>query len=602
MQKIILTPEQTARTLALFDEVAIFRILEGEFRAKVLAAGEAFRFEANEELVSQGAPSDAFYLITEGHAMVFHEHDDEHTHLTDMGPASTFGEIGLLLDDVRTAGIRARDGVIAVRFSRDVFHRLFERIPAFGRAVACGMAKRLNKVSSQLHLPDYDGGELDEQLAGHLLPVPFILRHRLLPLGMEGSKLKVGFVDDPDATVVKSIHNYVPGIQLESVRIERAYFNKVMRSRLGLNMESGAQAEESQTTGGCKLDPLLERGLAEGVSDLHLTAGKRPYWRLDGHVKEIEDAPKTGTNELLEVFTPFMDKRHRNEFEETGDTDFGYGLTDHARFRVNMFRDMNGINVSMRLIPSNIMTLDQLGLPPICHAFCSQPHGLVVVTGPTGSGKSTTLAAMINEVNQTRRDHIITLEDPIEFIHHNKQAIIHQREIGGHVSTFARSIRSALREDPDVILVGETRDLETLRLVIEVANTGHLVFATLHTNSALATVNRIVDMFPATSQNQVRNTLSSVMRGIISQTLCRRIGGGRVAAFEVLKMTVAIANLVRDGKTQQIMNALQSGKRDGHQLLNESLGKLVKDEVVTREEALGKTYDPSGLEAIFLRM
>lgn len=599
MPVIHLTDEQKSRILSILDDVPMFRMLKPEFREKVVDAAEAQTIDKNEPIVIEGQEADSFYLIAEGHAEVFSGAGEQKTRLTQMGTTSTFGEIGLLLNEKRSATIVAATEMLVLRFSRDVFQSLFKQIPSFGHAVASGMARRLISVSQQLDMPDYSGGEIDDSLPGRLLPVPFIQRHRLMVLKMAEKKMTVGFVDDPKPEVINAIHNYVPGIDINSVRIGKDYFDQVMRTRLGTGPEKkpSITATPKDKEYGCELDPLLERGLAEGISDLHLTAGRTPGWRIDGDIHPLHDARVYEPDQLFNIFKPFMEARHLKEFEEHGDTDFGYALGGHARFRVSLFRDMNGVNASMRLIPSHVMSPEQLGLPKVVDRFCGLPSGLVVVTGPTGSGKSTTLASMINIINSNRPHHIITLEDPIEFIHENKRGMVNQREIGGHAANFARAIRSGLREDPDVILVGETRDLETLSMVLEVANTGHLVFATLHTNSVLSTVNRIVDLYPAEAHPQVRNTLASVLQGVICQTLCKRIGGGRVAAFEVLMMNRAIANLVREGKTQQIVNAIQSGGREGHLLLNESLHKLVKDKQIEMEEALSKAYDRTGIES-----
>ena len=595
MEKVTLDETQRNRLLALMGEVAMFRTMKPEYLEKAASAGEALTVAPGEKIVEVGQKSSAFFLIVEGHAAVYSESESGRSLLTEMGPASTFGEIGLLLQKPRTASIVARDQVLVLKFNGDVFRGLFKQIPTFGWAVAAGMASRLVKVSGQIDLPDHEGSELDESEAGRLLPLPFIQRHRLLPLKMQGDTLTVGFVDDPDVGVLNTIQTYVPGVRLQNVRIGKDYFNSIMRTRLGTAPAKGPKTVTvtpvAEGSRGCELDPLLERGLAEGVSDLHLTPGKKPGWRLDGDIISIVDAPQMGPNQLYDIFKPFMEGRHLDEFESCGDTDFGYALRNYARFRVNLYRDRNGTSASLRLIPSHISTLEQLGLPNPVKDFCALPHGLVVVTGSTGSGKSTTLAAMIDQINKTRRDHIITLEDPIEFLHENKLSMVNQREMGGHATNFARAIRSGLREDPDVILVGETRDVETLQLVMEVANTGHLVLATLHTNSAVSTINRIIDMFPAASQNQVRATLSSVLQGVISQALCKRIAGGRVAAFEVMVMTRPIGNLIREGKTVQILNSLQAGKRDGHLMLNHALAELVHKQIVDREEALNNTYD-----------
>jgi twitching motility protein PilT len=248
-----------------------------------------------------------------------------------------------------------------------------------------------------------------------------------------------------------------------------------------------------------------------------------------------------------------------------------------------------------RQIPEKILTIEQLGLPAVVQQLCEYPKGLILVTGPTGSGKSTTLAAMIDHINRTRKSHIITLEDPVEFVHQNHMCLINQREIGPHTNSFARALRAALREDPDIVLVGEMRDLETVALALETANTGHLVFATLHTNTAISSVSRIIDLFPAEQQNQVRAVLADTLRGVVAQTLCRKIGGGRIAALEIMVSDISIASLIRDGKTQQILTAMQTGKSRGNKLLNEELTRLVTDKKIEQDEALAKAVDKPDL-------
>jgi twitching motility protein PilT len=290
-----------------------------------------------------------------------------------------------------------------------------------------------------------------------------------------------------------------------------------------------------------------------------------------------------------------MEQRHLEEFDSQRDVDLGYTLEGLGRFRINMYRSYHGIGAAFRVIPSQILSVEQLGLPSVIKNLCLQPKGLVVVTGPTGSGKSTTLAAMIDFINRTKKVHIVTLEDPIEFVHADHLSMVNQREIGGHAVSFARGLRAALREDPDIVLVGEMRDRETAALALEVANTGHLVFTTLHTNSAISTVERIVEMFPSEVQAQVRAALSDVLRAVVSQTLCKRRGGGRVAALEILVGGVAVANVIREGKTAQLQNLMQSGGKEGNILLNQYLARLVKDRKVLKEEALEKAVDKKDL-------
>jgi twitching motility protein PilT len=270
-----------------------------------------------------------------------------------------------------------------------------------------------------------------------------------------------------------------------------------------------------------------------------------------------------------------------------------------ARFRVNLFRDHGGVGAVFRLVPSKVLSLDQLGLPPVLKTFCDMPKGLVLVTGPTGSGKSTTLAAMIDYIKTTKKLHIVTLEDPIEFVHTSGQCLINQREVGGHTRSFARALRAALREDPDIVLVGEMRDAETVALALEMANTGHLVLATLHTNTAISAVDRIVDQFPGEQQAQVRSVLADVLRGVVAQTLLKKVGGGRLAVLEVLVVNMAIANLVREDKAVQIPGMMQASKGVGMSLLNDELGRLVEARKITMEEALAAAVDKEDLHRRF---
>ena len=344
-----------------------------------------------------------------------------------------------------------------------------------------------------------------------------------------------------------------------------------------------------------RLDLLLYRMVAEGASDLHLSPGHRPRWRIDGELRPIEDARQLEQLEAQELLAPVMTPSQLGEFEQQHDADFAYGVDGLARFRVNIFRNHRGAAAVLRQIPDRIMNVEQLGLPSVVTSMCDHPKGLVLVTGPTGSGKSTTLAAMIDKINHSRRAHIITLEDPIEFVYHSDRALVSQREVGAHAASFGRALRAALREDPDIVLVGEMRDLETVSLALETAATGHLVFGTLHTTTAINTVDRIIEMFPAEQQPQVRVTLSECLRGVIAQTLCRRIGGGRVAALEILVVSRAVANLLREGKTHQLLSAMQTQKDQGNCLLNDELARLVDASVVEQEEALAKSLDKPDL-------
>jgi twitching motility protein PilT len=350
------------------------------------------------------------------------------------------------------------------------------------------------------------------------------------------------------------------------------------------------------------IDALFRAMFAAGASDLHLSCGMPPLVRKDGGMVPLDPAAGPVTPEaMIGLLGPIMQEKQRQEFREKHDTDFAYEVPDLARFRANVFMDRKGPGAVFRVIPSKILTAEQLGLSPAILGLCRLHKGLVLVTGPTGSGKSTTLCAMIDYINRERSDHIITIEDPIEFVHENKGCLINQREVHTHTGSFKNALRAALREDPDIVLVGEMRDLETVAIAIETAETGHLVFGTLHTTTAASTVDRIIDQFPSDRQAQIRVMLSESLRGVIAQNLCKKIGGGRVAALEVLITTPAIGNLIRESKTFQIPSMMQVGKAVGMVTLNDALFDLVNKKLVTPEEAYLKAVDKAGFEALLKR-
>ncbi|MEO0325803.1 MAG: type IV pilus twitching motility protein PilT, partial [Myxococcota bacterium] len=343
---------------------------------------------------------------------------------------------------------------------------------------------------------------------------------------------------------------------------------------------------------GAKLDRYLRLMKERGASDLHLSSGVEPLARIDGSMVALEPGHAPFDHEALTaLLTEIMPATNRSEFEALRDTDFAYAIEGLARFRVNIFMDRKGIGAVMRQIPFELLSVDQIGVPKKVLDLCYLTKGLVLVTGPTGSGKSTTLATLIDYINQNRTDHIITIEDPIEFVHPNKRCLVNQREIGTHTEGFKAALRAALREDPDIVLVGEMRDLETISIAIETAETGHLVFGTLHTTSAPSTVDRIIDQFPPEQQEQIRVMLSESLRGVVAQVLCKKKGGGRVAAYEVLIATSAVANLIREGKTFQLKSTMQTGRRLGMQTMNDHLMEHVKAGLVEAEEAYMKSND-----------
>jgi len=343
------------------------------------------------------------------------------------------------------------------------------------------------------------------------------------------------------------------------------------------------------------LDDLLRKQATRKASDLHLRSGERALFRVDGDIVREEGLEPFDPAFLERMLVGIMPDRNRREFEETNDTDLAYELPDLARFRVNVFRDRHGIGSVIRAISSRVVSAEEMGITPEVQRLCDLSKGLVLVTGPTGSGKSTTLCSLIDLVNRSRRDHIITIEDPIEFVHMNKGCLITQRQVGQHTTSFKQALRAALREDPDVVLVGELRDLETVSIAIETAETGHLVFGTLHTSTAPSTIDRVIDQFPADRQSQIRVMLAESLKGVISQTLCRKIGGGRVAAREILLATPAISNLIREAKTFQIQSAMQTSRKLGMVTLTDALVELVETGQIESQEAYVKAIDKASL-------
>jgi len=344
------------------------------------------------------------------------------------------------------------------------------------------------------------------------------------------------------------------------------------------------------------MDRLLQACVAQGGSDVHLVVGRSPVLRIDGRLRSLETKvlEPDDTTALMKSITP---DRNQQELQEEGGTDFGFAFGDKGRFRVSIFRQKGDISLVLRLIPSKIMTFEEIGLPKICAALCRRPRGMFLVTGPTGCGKTTTLACMINYINENFDHHIITVEEPIEYYHTHKKSIINQREVGVDVPSFGEALRRVLRMDPDVILVGELRDLETIESAVRAAETGHLVFSTVHTTSAAGTITRMIDVFPVDQQEQIRIQLSSNLIAVLSQALCPlATGRGRVAAYEFMVVTPAIANLIRENKTYRIDSSIQTGKKLGMQLLDEHLWQLYDVGKITLDEMIDKSRQPGALQ------
>jgi twitching motility protein PilT len=606
METLTLDDAGQKRVVEALGQCPLFRALKPEHLPQLLKAAQVLRYADGEAVLKQGEPSDSFFVIVGGEASIRMETGDDSggVELGRVPHPASFGEIGLLLEEPRTASVVAANDLTVARFGGKAFDAMFAKIPEFGSALSTGLAHRVRQLSGKVPLPDYDTRKgLPKPEVLDLLPLDFRARYRVVPLEIDGNVLTLGLVDDPGRHLIRAVREHMPGMELHPTRIDSAFFDQAMHSVAGVKEWKEGTAPKPQAPAGPsrapRLDSLLERMVQEGASDLHLSAAHRPHWRIDGEMRPLNDAGVLGADEVRALLHPVMDERQRGQFEEYGDADFAYAVPGLARFRVNVFRDHNGASAVLRLIPSKILGIEQLGLPAVVQSFCDLPKGLVLVTGPTGSGKSTTLAAMIDSINRAQKTHVVTIEDPIEFLHTSQRSLINQRELGGHTKSFARALKASLREDPDVIMVGELRDLETIALALEAANTGHLVFATLHTNSAVGAVDRIIDQFPADQQAQVRSSLADVLRGVVAQTLVRGASGGRIAVLEVLVVTFAVSNLIREAKTVQIPGTMQTSKALGMSLLNDELGRLVENKKITMEEALAAAVDKDELHRRF---
>jgi twitching motility protein PilT len=600
METLSLSKDLEPKVFAAVGQCALFRALKPEQLPQLVKVAELQRFDPGEAIVKQGEPSDSFYVVIDGLAAVTVKKDSGEVEIGEIPLPSSVGEVSLLLDEPRTASVTAKTPVTALKFSGKAFEAMFQKIPQFGSALASGLAHRLHQISGRIEIPELSKPTAPPPEVLDLLPMELIQRHRVLPLKLEENVITLGVVDAPTTQMIKAVHDLLPSLELKSVQIKTEFFNDILNRHggvKGFEAKGKAPAPKAPEAPGRspRLEKLLERVVAEGASDLHLSAGHKPHWRVDGDMRAMDDLAVLGPSEVLELLEPVMEPRHRQQFAADNDTDLAYALPGSARFRVNVFRDRFGVSAVLRQIPSKIMTFEQLALPSVIKSFCDLPKGLILVTGPTGSGKSTTLAAMIDYINRNKKAHIVTLEDPIEFVHASQGCLINQREVGGHTKSFGRALRATLREDPDIVLVGEMRDPETIMLALETANTGHLVFGTLHTNNAVSAVDRVIDNFPADQQSQVRSVMSDVLKGVVAQTLVKKKGGGRMAALEVLVVTVAVANLIREHKTVQLPGIMQTSKALGMSLLNDELTRMIETHKVEMDDALAAAADKEDL-------
>jgi len=450
-------------------------------------------------------------------------------------------------------------------------------------AIATLRREPIDVVVSDLRMPGEDGIALARAMHRSHPQVPLIMVTGVADFSSVTAARSAGAVD----YIVKPV---LPADLL-------AVVNRAGRSTGAPASDGGSAVSASPA-----IDRLFRAMVEVGASDLHLSTSMPPLVRKDGEIVPLDTtAAALGGEDVIRLIDPIIPGKNRREFEEGRDSDFVYELAGLARFRGNVFMDRKGVGAVFRTVPARIMTAEEIGLPPSVLELCELRKGLVLVTGSAGSGKSTTLAALINHINATRSDHIVTIEDPIEFVYENQRCFINQREVYTHTRSYKTALHATLREDPDVVLIGEMRDLETVSIALETAETGHLVFATLPTTTAVSTVDRIIDQFPAERQAQVRVMLSDCLKGVIAQTLCRRIGGGRVAAMEIMLVDAAIANLIRESRTFQIGSVMQTGQAAGNVTLNDALTALVRDGMVTPEEAMTKAVDKPAFAATLAR-
>ena len=601
MRTMEIQGEQIAKAADALGRVPLFASLKPDDLVKVLGAAKMAAWDDGEVVMSAGAAASAFLVILSGKAAVqVPTEDGEALEVAVLERPACVGEMGLIRGTEQSATVLARGALLALSFSAQAFHQMFNRVPGFGLAICQELANRVAATTSKL--PGLERGAEPVADVLSLLPLGFIQRHRVLPLMVDGNRLTVGFVDEPDPRALAGLAQMLPSFELRKVHIGADLFNDVLSTHGaadGWQRDSAVAATQPKGKGSAgsspRLDSILSRLVDEGGSDLHLSAGHRPRWRIDGEIREITDAPILGENEVYELIAPVLRSEERDKFQATFDLDFAHAIRGVARFRGSIFADHRGAGAVFRVIPDKILTAEQLGLPPVVATLCDHPKGLILVTGPTGSGKSTTLAAMIDRINKTRSEHIITMEDPIEFVHDSHRCLINQREMGRHSMGFSAALKGALRQDPDIVLLGELRDRETIELALETANTGHLVFGTLHTSTAISTIERVVNVFPADMQDTVRAALAECLKGVIAQCLCKRVGGGRIAGLEVLVVDFAVQNLIRADKTHQIATSMATGIGRGNQVLNAELARLVNDNKVAYEEALSKAVDKADL-------
>jgi len=572
------------QVVEILDRSPLFHGLQGDHLAEAADNATLLRYEDGEAITLQGEASDSFFLLIEGSATVLLESEDDSPplRLAQISPPDSIGEIGVLLETPRSASVVSDGGAILLCFATQRFHAMLLRLPYFGLVLCRTVAHRLYRATLRIPIPEMgEPVQHPDPDALTLLPTAFLIRYRMLPLIQHGQTLKLGCVDELDPMVLNLVREQLPGMTVQTVRITLEFFEKIMRSLGGVtgfaapdvNREAPAALPFAENP---QLDALLERMVEEGASDLHLTARCGPRWRIDGEVRAIADLKPLGASDVLELLDPVMDPRHREVFETRHDVKFAYDVADLCRFRVKLFRDLRGVGAVLRPVPARIPTPAQLGLPDAVLSLAEGAGGLVLVSGLTGSGRSTTTAALVDHINGHRAVHVVTLEDPVEFVHESNHALINQREIGIHTGSLAEALDAVRFEDPDVVVISAVEDAETANMALELAATGVLVIATIPARGAIQAIEQYISLC---GDENARTAMSRNLRGAVCQALVRRISGGRVAVFETLTPDPETAERVLTGDIRGLLAQMDA-------TLDDVLWKKVEAGEIGSTEAL----------------